>query len=497
MSALQLTYAHRGRTPEADGVRARLEQIVREHAKAKVDRIVHCVFALSLGTVSGGFQSFTRDEMPDRLYENTPAGFQALEDAGYDFVQVLLESSHRNGMEFLGGLRMNDRHRPSTPFHAAHPEWQLAEYPGAMDYQHAGVRDAVLGFIDEFLARYNVDGLELDWMRWGPVFRPTEAAQNAPLLNDFIQAIRERLERAAAKRGHGRLWLGVRVPQTLPECRALGFDVAAWIRSGQVDYVCPSDFFFTDFNTRTEDFVRLAEGTRCRIYPSLHPLISSGNDHQVQSRESYRAAANNFIGFGAHGVSAYNYQYHWRTDKGREDNWPGVMDYLTGVRELADIRRGDRRYLFHPMWQGHDGDRSPTGARQDVRIVLGLILGQSVGAAGGSLDLRLAEDAGSIKDSATLEFKATGLEPNDELAVIFSGGNLSDRPHQRRRVPNGQSALEGRVLPAFDLFHFPLQSTDVKFGDNRLTVHLRKKPGTGEVVIQEIEVFVPGKMPGP
>ena len=38
--------------------------------------------------------------------------------------------------------------------------------------------------------------------------------------------------------------LGARIPQTLAECRALGYDIATWVKEGLVDYIAPSDFFF-------------------------------------------------------------------------------------------------------------------------------------------------------------------------------------------------------------------------------------------------------------
>ncbi len=222
------------------------------------------------------------------------------------------------------------------------------------------------------------------------------------------------------------------------------------------------------------------------MYPSLHPLISWGNDHQVQSRESYRAAAKNHLALGAHGISAYNYQYHWRPDKGKEDDWPRVMDYLTGVRELGDTERGDRRYLFHPMWSGHGGGIGPSGAHRDIRI----ILGPQEKRRSGSLELRLAENLKNSEASATLEFKVTGLAAGDGLTVTFNDESLSDRPFERCRDEDGQSAGEGRVLPAFDRFRFPLRASDIKFGDNRLAVALHENPGTDDVVVQELEVFV-------
>ena len=491
MCGLQLTRAHRNRKPTAESVKAMIEQIVDEHAHAKIDRIVHCVFALPRGTVPGGFESFYRDQISERLFEDTPLGFETLEHGGFDRIQVTLDRARQSGMEFLGGFRMNDRHNHTSPFHAAHPEWQLPEFAGGMDYKHAGVRDVVLKFIDEFLARYDVDGLELDWLRWCHVFRPSEARQNAPLLTEFIGAVRERLDAAASRRGRQRLLLGVRVPQSLQECDSLGYAVGAWIRSGDLDFVCPSDFFYTDFNMKTEEFVKLTEGTRVRVYPSVHPLISWGNDHQSQTRESYRAAAKNHLAFGAHGISAYNYQYHWRADIGREEDWPGVLDYLTSVRELSTIETGERHYLFHPMWSGHGGGIGPSGMRRDVRI----LLSRSTRVSAGSLDLRLAEDPRHSHTRISLSFKVVGLTKGDKLSVSVNDVSLSDRKVEHTFLSNGQSAREGRLLPAFDLFQYPLSSSDLKIGDNHFSVAVdttasEKGATSDEVIVQEIEIFV-------
>ncbi len=51
-------------------------------------------------------------------------------------------------------------------------------------------------------------------------------------------------------------------------------------------------------------------------------------------------------------------------------------------------------------------------------------------------------------------------------------------------------AQEGRVLPAFYLIQFLLKFCSVKFGDNQLTVSLRKNEGQENAVVQELEVIV-------
>src|SRR3972149_927983 len=139
----------------------------------------------------------------------------------------------------------------------------------------------MLAFDKEVLDAYDVDGLEYDYMRWCHMFKPGEGKKNAQLLTEFTRKTRKQLDEAAKRRGCGRLVLGVRVPQTLEECDYLGFDLAVWIKEGLVDYVVPSDFFHTDTNMKTEDFVKLANGTECKIYPAIHNQISMDgpNEH--------------------------------------------------------------------------------------------------------------------------------------------------------------------------------------------------------------------------
>ena len=58
----------------------------------------------------------------------------------------------------------------------------------------------------------------------------------------FIRRVRQKLDAEAGKKGH-RLLLGVRVPQTLEECHALGYDVPTWIKEGLIDYVADCGVF--------------------------------------------------------------------------------------------------------------------------------------------------------------------------------------------------------------------------------------------------------------
>ena len=488
-----LCYAQRERELNAEGVKAVLEQIVDEHAKARIDRIVHCAFVLPWGTVPPGFQSF--DRLPPHAVESSlyrglfdperETGIRQLEEAGYNFFRVLLDRAHKKGVQFLVGMRMNDRHGGSTttPFYGAHPEWRTTEPPPAMDYKHEGLRRTVLAVAEESLERYDADGIELDWMRWCHAFNPSEAQQNAPLLTDFTAKMRALLDQAAKTGKRGKLLLGARVPQTIEECRILGFDVAAWVQQGFVDYLCPSDFAVTDFNTRTDQFTVLTEGTSCRVYPSVHPQYAdftfrptpTGEQPICHTAESYRAAAKNFYAFGADGVSAYNYQDPWVADPAE---WPRALFLLAKLRSPTDVARGDRHYRYYPT--------SPILASTTPHEVVmkheKIVLDREAGEPAGSLSFRMAEDLRDTNLSATLAFKVAGMAEGDEIEAFLNDSAIP--------VDRFERIHEAEVRPTHHLYRTPLDTPPATFGDNELHLRLTKSVGTDKLTVQEIEALV-------
>lgn len=483
------------RSADAEAIVTTLHEIVDAHASVGVDILVHCLFA--------GMQTIIPDCRSAQTLRTKPFELLTiLDDAGIDLIDTIMARCRKHNIAFFAGVRMNDRHMGSGATLAyrppvqemidAHPECELKEFPGALDYKYPYVRDAHLAFVAETLSRYDVDGLEYDWPRWFHVFKASEAAGNARHLTDFMRRTRELLDAAARDRNRGRLPLGVRIAQTMDECVNLGYDVGAWVREGLVDYLCPSDFFFTDFNSPTEDFVALTEGTDCKVYPSIHPGISWHNPKGLMGLEEYRAAARNFYAFGAHGVSPYNYQYHWGGMfspgyPGPAEMWPKAMSFLTELKSDESIARGDRRYLFHPLWSGDTEGQSPTWAYKNDRITLD----RSADDPHGTYSFRMAEDLSDKTLSASLEFKVTYMIEGDELELRINGDVIPLRKIETEwRV--GQDADHGRSLGPYFHFRVQLDAPPTKFGDNELSLRLVNRVGMARRMLnaQEFEVRV-------
>ena len=482
-------------TIDANAVTAVVENSIDEMARAGIDSLAV--------VVSHRFESVLG---PSRVLgsewplADKDGGYAALRAAGVDVRQLMARHCHRRGLEFLGCMRMNDRHGAPLPvgrFIQDNPQWHLTQLSGgpAIDFAPDPVRQILLHYIEELVDAVEVDGIVFDYMRWCHLFPPGQGAENAHLLTDFTRKTRALLDAAGAARGEGRLKLGVRVPQTLAECDYLGFDIPAWIGRELVDFVVPSDFFFTDLNTRVEEFVALCAGTDCQIYPAIHPPVCHGDDVGINDLSHYRAAAHNFYAGGAAGVEVYNYQYHWGRRIGRNTpweahQWPAALDYLRRLRSAADIARHDRHYRFYPLWQ----NRSPTGGEpKDDRIHLD----RAAPRTSGSQSFRLAEDPGAQNLRATLQFKALALGPGDALEIQLNGSAIAAAQITRHDCAAGQNEWQGRVLPAYWLYIVDLdwkrQTPPLVKGDNELRVTLlaaRAEREAGTVCIDELEVYI-------
>ena len=433
----------------------------------------------------------------DRLYE-----------VGEDPVDIMVNRCRQRGVVFMAGMRMNDPHSdegcPKGRFVMDNPQWHLTRPPMAttMDYSYEPVRRQILAYIEDMLATYDVDGIEFDYLRAPRLFQAGTGPANAAKLTAFTKATRELLDAAAARRGRNRLALGVRVPQHLAECEYLGLDVAAWIDQGSVDYVCPSDWWYTDANTKIEDFVKLAKGASCAIYPMLSPSPGPSLAHFMNgqfknvpyTQAQHRAAAHAFLSFGADGLQMYNLYP------------PGIntepADALAAVRRLLDTAgrtASDRHYivcLHRGVHNDHQGDPVIDKGLTDFAHVPVIRLRRirEIPLPNGAFDFRLTEDLTDPTVTATLQFKAIGMTEQDALQVELNCFRVPERFVSRssqivRDEENDKTLRFCQYSVALDKNAVALHVVN---GDNQLRVRLLPDWSSpeGEIVVGEVEVYV-------
>lgn len=456
---------------------------------------------------------------PTRIGQNPRAGslfqqMQPLTAAGVDPFGLVLEqvrasiTGRAGGCAVLGKLRTNDCHHVTglperaSKFWLEHPEWRignieanagggpaLGSHPRMssnerkfldqrrahlLDYAVAEVRELRLALVREFVMRYDVDGLTLNFIR--EPYCVSFPSKNAHYLTQFVAECRKIVDAAATGRGKPAGIVGAIVPWDIAFCRLMGLDVDAWIGNGLLDYVSPTDTWVTDFNMEVEPWTKIAAGTRCAVYPGIVGLTSYENDmclpeeyesegtragSSMVTRENIRALAHGFYAEGADGVSFFNlYTTYYHT-----------LFPLPDICLPEHIAGMERRYIYLK--------RAPLVSEWGF-----LQLQLSDGSTGRqAIPCRLHENLNEV--DASVRFKARHLADLDSLRVDVNN----------RAVPATDLALISHQGEGFLYVQFPLADGMLRDGDNEVGFSLADGAAVeSETVIQEMEIrFVPNR----
>ncbi len=293
-----------------------LNAFVDQYADTKVSHLF-----LSPNSMRASFKSSTREaiwelgdqEMPEGAGAKWMSNARLLHERGLDPYAVWIARSREKGISPWLTMRMNDIHDvPNTKsymhstFWLQHPEfWRVPNDTSggwtvrALDYGHEAVREHNMAFVKELLERYDPDGLELDWMRFGWHFKAGEEAAGVKILNEFMQEVRALTEAWGKKRGHP-IKLGVRVPAHPDAARGLGMDAVAWAKAGLVDMIVPCPFW------TSSDFDIPVELWREQLGDAAHDLIlAPGLEFNTRAYPGGPAVANDLPSTRGFAASAW------------------------------------------------------------------------------------------------------------------------------------------------------------------------------------------------
>lgn len=449
-----------------------------------------------------------------------------------DVLRVACDEGHRNGALVLAGMRMSDAHhgtvwQPTSDselygkFTLDHPEWTNTWQDGSKDatlnYAFPEVRAHRLAILREMAMNYDVDGIELDWMRWCRHFPDGKQREHLSYLTEFVQDVRKMLDEVAQIKGVDRMILGHRVAPTMEETLNIGCDVPTWIKLGYADFVSPMDFLFADPNIKVDDYVSAAKGTDCLVYPTIQSKYSMGrmyddnnlyegkDNHRavtVTSLDMVRAIAYNSYAWGGYGGSSFN-QYLW-TDE--------TTPFYTKLIEIMSNARlataGPRHYMFLPVWK-RPGNSSPTGRQNAQSLVFGL---DTVGKRQAFV-FRMADGKNGEKLRGRMSFRFYDATMNDEFSIDLNGKPIPATVIKKEYQPSGEPFDEGSgegflpvpktppfdhstpfIWPANVRYHIDLSKCPPFKGDNELGITMTRKDPSSEKtpVMEALEVRVTG-----
>jgi len=211
-----------------------------------------------------------------------PQNCKLLEERGLEPYKIWIARCRENGISPWISMRMNDLHSADdttnfmhSSFWVQHPNlWRVPNTPSknwndrAFNFKYPEVRKHITDFIDVLFDRYDFDGIELDWMRFGWHLTPGKEAEEGGYLTEVVEHTRNLAEKYSRTYGH-KIYVAVRVPAHPDAASGLGMDAIAWAKAGLVDLIIPCPFWSTtDFDIPVELWNERLEGTNVAVAPA-------------------------------------------------------------------------------------------------------------------------------------------------------------------------------------------------------------------------------------
>ena len=304
----------------------------------RMDHVGDCGVDTVFYCTTQGINIFTHDSEVTEVFTATSGGFKhnrvaALAAQGTDPVALAVQACRARGIEIFWTIRMNDIHDNWTgeflsQWKRDHPRFLMgtaadkSKYPSNdprnvfsfADFAHREVRDLTVRIIADVLARYDVDGIDLDFLRHTCYFKESRLHQpvtveHLDMLTDMVGAIRAEVL-AASERKSKPILLSARVFPTLALNRRFGFDVERWVRGGRVDLIAVGGGY-DPFTMPARDMIGRGHEWGIPVYlcVSASGMVQRGVQHSALSGgsvEAWRAAAANAWHAGADGIMTFN-----------------------------------------------------------------------------------------------------------------------------------------------------------------------------------------------
>ena len=429
--------------------------------------------------------------------------------AGRDPLAMTVVFCRRHDMELLLSYRMNDVHDAHvcpwgfSQWKRDHPEYLFgregdnkrfgADNPryvwSGLDYEIPEVRDYIFRIIEDACRRYDLDGLELDWLKVPMFFRPTLDLQpverkHVKIMNDFVRRLRAMTEQVGRKRGRP-LLLSCRVPRTVKHGLAVGLDVTTWLKEDLVDILTIGGGYVP--MSMASEVRQMADLAHRHDVPLYACISTSGMRGELSSAalsssepasletwqkgggaiESWRGAAANIWHAGADGVYIFNF-FPAKPDE--RFSQLGAPETLKGRDKIYAVDCLDKFFGWHEMALCLDG-RLPVELRGASPTQIRLPVGEDI----------VANAPADKTATARLYLRLQRRASGDQVAVKLNGHALETIAPEAPLTPQPATAwVELRPDPEL-----------VKPGDNLVEVRLTTERGLTEpLVIDRLMLFV-------
>ena len=289
--------------------------------------------------------------------------------------------------------------------------------PTRLNFMNPEVRHERLRIYEEFLSRYETDGVEVQ-SEVLPICKYSQVNECAPLLTSWFRDLRKIAQKAGYTQGR-RKRIYAQIPADSESWRQAGLEVRTWITDGLVDgLICTSnDPEVLDQDLDLSEAVSLCRGTPCRILVGCGPSLGKIREKKATPKMLWAAAANAYmqgaIGFGLNDMI-----------RSQELSYLGDM-----IHALRPLGHPEMLATLDKIYHVRDQPRGPQTGLPGTIPPLPKVLQERQPQ---EVPLRIADDLrrwhelGRVK-SVRLRVRISNLEPSlNELGIELNGKALPD-----------------------------------------------------------------------
>lgn len=311
----------RGNVTEED-----LKEYISWYAGTDITDLMFCTFCQMSNTPTKVLD-FRGDKYTETTQYGKPADYSMWQwnhelygKYGTDVFALWFDVCRKEGMNPWISIRMNDCHEPEEEvsflrgdlFYTARDNgWMIGDEYGyyhiCLNYAVPEVRRLMLDYIEEQLLRYDVYGLELDWMREIYCFDYLHAdnSEIVGIMNGFMRDVKGIVGKAEEKWGHDIL-ISARLPRDIEQAKVFGFDAKTWAKEKLVDSVTVTPRWATcDSAMPINNWKTELPGVE--VYAGIETLVNQQNDFSAATPEIVNGYMAQYLTAGADGIYLFNY----------------------------------------------------------------------------------------------------------------------------------------------------------------------------------------------
>ena len=318
------------------------------------------------------------DENGNVLEETDNPYYEAFVRDNFDIFESWIRNFREIGVRPWLSFRMNDIHgvaennKPMlTKFWLEHPEAYRIHhhvpdgyYARTLDYEQRQVRDLMYAYIKESLERYDVDGIELDFMREMFCFAPGREFLCRDLMTDFVRSIRALCDEFEQKRGH-RIMTGIKLFSLPNQVFDAGFDYFTYAKERLIDvFVTGPRWETIDNDIPVEIWKEIFAPYGVKVAAGLELILRChprGEFYYLNTVETTMASAAQYLAAGGDFTYLYNYMRPTKVDYSKDwvysiyqtENYQRLI-HNAGAKETALPLPRRHVRTFHdiePQWE--------------------------------------------------------------------------------------------------------------------------------------------------